>query len=251
MMKDRESPVEWVYGTNPVIEALRSGRDVSKVYLARQRNRGAREVITLAEVKGVPVSLKEDRFFEDRFDKGHQGIAALVSRKRLLTPEEILEIAEERGEAPFCLVLDGLEDPRNFGAVLRVADAAGIHGVVLQGRRSVGVTPVVAKASAGAVEYVQIAETVNIKHALRMFAERGISIVGAEAGGATSLWDADFTGPLAVVVGSEGQGLRRTVRDLCDTIVSLPMKGRVNSLNVSVACAVLAYEVLRQRTFQT
>lgn len=250
-MKDRESPLEWVYGTNPVIEALRSGRDVSKVFLARQRVRGAREVIALAEVKGVPVSVREDRFFEERFDKGHQGVAAVVARKRLLTPEEILGIPEERGETPFYLVLDGLEDPRNFGAILRVADAAGIHGVVLQGRRSVGVTPVVAKASAGAVEYVHIAETVNIKHALRMFAEQGISIVGAEAGGAMSLWNADLKGPLAVVLGSEGQGLRRTVKDLCDSIVSLPMKGKVNSLNVSVACAVLAYEVLRQRTCLT
>lgn len=246
-MKHRSGKLEMVCGVNPVAEALRSGRGVTKVYVSRQKSRGLRELIALAEAGGVAVSLSDEGFFDERFPKGHQGVAASVVQKRLVTPEDLLSVAEERGETPFFLVLDGLEDPRNFGAILRVADAAAIHGVVVQERRAAGISPAVAKASAGAIEYVQIAETVNIKHALRLFRERDITIVGAEASADLSLWECDFTAPLAIVVGSEGHGLRRTVRDLCDMIVSLPMRGHVNSLNVSVAAALLAYEVLRQR----
>jgi 23S rRNA (guanosine2251-2'-O)-methyltransferase len=249
-MKHRSDDSEMVYGVNPVTEALRSGRGVTRVYISRQKSRGARELVALAEAGGVPVSLLDENFFEERFAKGHQGVAASVVRKRLVTPEDLLSVPGERGEKSFFLILDGLEDPRNFGAILRIADAAAIHGVVVQARRCVGISPVVAKASAGAIEYVNIAETVNIKHAMRLFREREVTIIGADAAAARNLWESDFTVPLAIVVGSEGRGLRRTVRDLCDASVSLPMRGHVNSLNVSVAASVLAYEVLRQRASQ-
>jgi 23S rRNA (guanosine2251-2'-O)-methyltransferase len=246
-MNHRGDAFEMLCGVNPVLEALRSGRVVTKVYVSSQKSRSAREMIALAEARRVPVTVVEEDFFEERFAKGHQGVAAFVARKRHLTPEDLLSVPEERGEAPFFFILDGLEDPRNFGAILRVADAAGIHGVVVQERRAAGVGPSVAKASAGAVEYVNIAEAVNVKHAIRLFKERDITIVGAEAAASVSLWASDLTLPLAIVVGSEGRGLRRTVRDLCDTTVSLPMRGHVTSLNVSVAAAIFAYEVLRQR----
>jgi 23S rRNA (guanosine2251-2'-O)-methyltransferase len=148
---------------------------------------------------------------------------------------------------PFFLVLDGIEDPRNFGAILRVADAAGVHCVVFQTRRSAGITPVVSKASAGAVEHVPLVNVVNIKHALRTMKDQDVTIIGAEASASMTFWDADMKGPVAFVVGSEGQGLRRTVQEQCDVVVSLPMAGKVNSLNVSVATGIMAYELIRQR----
>jgi 23S rRNA (guanosine2251-2'-O)-methyltransferase len=145
------------------------------------------------------------------------------------------------------MVLDCIEDPRNFGAILRVADAAGVDGVIFQSRRSAGLTPVVYKASAGAIEHVNLAEVVNIKHAVALMKERDVTVIGAEADAPLSLWDVDMKAPLAVIVGSEGEGMRRTVKEMCDALVNLPMKGTVNSLNVSVAAGIIAYEVMRQR----
>ena len=159
----------------------------------------------------------------------------------------MLEIPAKKNELPFFLVLDCLEDPRNFGALLRVADAAGIHGIVLQSYRSVNLGAEVAKVSAGAVEYVPVTMLPNIKHAINEMRKNGIMIVGAEAGAENTLWDVDLNVPLAVVIGSEGKGIRQSVRTLCDYLVNIPMRGRINSLNVSVATGIFVFEILRQR----
>lgn len=243
-MKAQEN---WLYGINPVLEAIRSGRNISALHISRQRHDNVRQIVQLAEKNSIPVKFEDRDFFDSRFEKGHQGVAALVRKKKTLTIDDLLMVPAQKKETPFFLVIDCIEDPRNFGAILRVADAAGVHGVVFQSHRSAGITPVVSKASAGALEHVNLVEIVNIKHAIEKMKEQDILIIGAESGSDKTQWDVDMKVPLALVVGSEGEGLRRTVKDMCDIIVTLPMKGAVNSLNVSVATGVLAYEVLRQR----
>lgn len=238
----------WLYGVNPVLEAIKSGRKIKAIYISSQRHEQLEKFILMAESKGAAINFAEKDFFDSRFHKGHQGIAADVEKKALLGMYELLKIPSDRGEPPFFLVLDCIEDPRNFGAILRVADAAGIHGVVFQSHRSAGMSDVASKASAGASEYVNLVEVVNIKHAIDKMKTADISIIGAEAGSQlTTLWDIDMKIPLTFVVGSEGKGLRRTVRQMCDFFVNIPMNGNVNSLNVSMATGILAYEVLRQR----
>ena len=160
---------------------------------------------------------------------------------------ELLNIPEKRNETPLFLILDCIEDPGNVGAIVRSADAAGVHGVVIQEHRSAGLGPAVSKASAGAVEYVPVSRVSNIKHAISEMKERGITIIGAESGSGNMPWDVDFSVPAGLVIGSEYRGLRKTVAEKCDFVVSIPMRGRVNSLNVSAASAVLMFEVLRQR----
>lgn len=246
-MKDRDDRVYWIYGVNPVAEAVKSGRKIDAVYVQHQSQKHLGAVIRLARTRGIPVKPEAKEFFDSRFHKGHQGIAAAAAGKEKITIEELLGIPAQKGEPPFFIVLDSIEDPRNFGAILRVADAAGVHGVVFQTHRSAGISPVVAKASAGALEHVAVSETVNIKHAMEKMRKADIVLIGAEAGTGPELWDMDMQVPLALIVGSEGEGLRRTVREMCDMTVSLPMKGSVNSLNVSVAAGILAYEVMRQR----
>jgi 23S rRNA (guanosine2251-2'-O)-methyltransferase len=247
MSNKQQGKEEWLYGFNPVLEAIKSGRKIKTVYISKQRHEQVQKIIELAKAEGIRVELAERDFFDTRFYKGHQGIAAVVEKKGLLTIDELLTIPEKREELAFFLILDLIEDPRNFGAILRVADATGVHGVVFQYHRSAGITPVVSKASAGALEHVNIAEVVNIKHAIDKMKRLDITIVGAEAGSELTPWDIDMKGPMAFVIGSEGQGLRKTVREMCDFVVSLPMRGIVNSLNVSVATGILSYEVIRQR----
>lgn len=239
---------EWVYGFNPVYEALRSGRAVH-LYISKKRQKDVQKILSMAESKKVPLEFKEDFFFE-RFGKSHQGIAAVVKEKRFLSIDELLKIPEKVSEVPFFLILDGLEDPRNFGAILRIADALGIHGVVIQSHRTVKVTDTVSKASAGAIEFVNISQVVNIKHAIDKMKSLGITVFGAEAGSGFTPWEMDMKVPLAIVIGSEGKGIRMTVKKMCDFLISIPMKGMVNSLNVSVATAVIAYEILRQRSLK-
>jgi 23S rRNA (guanosine2251-2'-O)-methyltransferase len=237
----------WVYGVNPVREALRSGRAVRSVHIYSGRKKGVGDIRAEAEERGVPIKAERAEFFDSRFPKGHQGVAAQIEQKGYVSLEELLRIPEERGEAPFFVILDEVEDPRNLGAVLRTAEAAGVHGVVIQKHRQAGLGPIAIKASAGASEHIALSTVPNIKNAIYKMKEMGVTVVGAEAGGDALPWQADLSGPLALVVGSEGRGLRRTVREKCDIIIGLPMRGRVNSLNASVAAGVLIYEALRQR----
>jgi 23S rRNA (guanosine2251-2'-O)-methyltransferase len=240
------SEAEWIYGLNPVLEALRSGRGIKSVviYSGREKDPGIEGEATR---HGLKIQRADSFFFDSRFPKGHQGVAALVAPREYAGIDELLSLPAAKNEAPLFLLLDLLEDPRNFGAVLRVADAGGVHGVVIQSHRSVSLSPEAVKASAGAAEYIPVAMVSNIKHAMRDMSNSGITIVGAEADTDKTLWDLDLSVPLAVVMGSEGKGMRRTVRENCDILVSIPMKGRVNSLNVSVATGVVVFEIMRQR----
>lgn len=243
----QDNKESWLYGLNPVLEAVKSGSKIISICISKQRHEQIQKIIGLAKEQGIRIEFADKEFFDSKFHKGHQGVAALVEKKRLLSIDELLSVPEKKREIPFFLILDLIEDPRNFGAILRVADAAGVHGVVFQSHRSAGVTSLVSKASAGALEYVNLAEVVNIKHAMEKMKKLDIMIIGAEADSELSIWDVDMKVPLAVVIGSEGEGLRRTVREMCDFTVNLPMRGTVNSLNVSVATGILAYEVMRQR----
>ena len=245
--RQKNQQEEWVYGLNPVLEAVRSGREVKTVFLSSGRRDRIAEIEEEITSRGIKITRADNTFFDSRFIKGHQGIAALAAPRKYADMEEILAVPSERGETPLFLILDCIEDPRNFGAILRVADAGGVHGVVIQSHRSASLTPEAVKASAGAAEYIPIAITPNIKHAIREMKDLGITIAGAEASAEQTLWDADLKGPLAVVIGSEGHGLRKTVKEDCDVLVNLPMKGRVNSLNASVASGIVIFEIMRQR----
>ena len=250
-MKDKNL----IYGLNPVREAIKAGT-AEEVYVSSTRKKGLKDMLKQAEDAGVEVQVIRDQsFFDSRFAKGHQGIAASLraqgaqgARPSLRSIEELLALKPQSGNRlALYVVLDQIEDPRNLGAILRTAEAAGAAGVVTQERRAAGLTPEAVKASAGASEHIPLVVVTNIKNALRRMQQEGITIAGAEAlDEAVPAWDADLSLPLALVVGSEGKGLRRTVREICDVLVSLPLKGKVGSLNVSVACGAIIFEILRQ-----
>lgn len=242
-----ESAEEWIYGANPLFEAMRAGRRINKIFLSSQRHSKVEEIRREAAARNIPVGIVEQAFLDKLFRKGHQGIAASVSPKQPLPLDELLNMPFRKKEIPFFLILDCIEDPGNFGALFRVADAAGMHGIIIQSHRSVHLSADVAKVSAGALEYVPVSIVPNIKHAIRIMRENDIAVVGAEAGAETVFWDADLSMPLALVVGSEGKGLRQTVSAMCDLRIRIPMAGHVNSLNVSVAASLIAFEILRQR----
>jgi len=240
---------EWIYGSNPVHEALRAGRNIKTVYLCSGRHEKVKvaEIRREAEIRGVPVEAADHLFFDSRFPKGHQGVAAKVLQKGYLSIGELISGVSGAKEAPLLVILDGIEDPRNLGAIMRSVDAAGGHGIVIQSHRSASPGPEASKASAGAVEHVAVSMVSNIKHAMRQMKESGIIVIGAESGDYPAIWDVDLTVPLAVIIGSEGSGMRKTVRENCDMIVTIPMKGKINSLNASVAAGILLFEILRQR----
>ncbi len=238
-----------IEGRNPVLEALRSGREINKLLVARGAREGSiREVLRLARRAGVIVQ-EVDRSRLDAMAPGrnHQGVIALVAAHRYAEVEEILDRAAQAGEDPLILVLDGIEDPQNLGSLLRTADAAGVHGVIIPERRAAGLTETVAKVSAGAIEYVPVARVTNIARTLDELKEQGIWVVGTHQEGRELYHEAALTGPLAVVIGSEGKGIGRLVASKCDFMVRLPMLGHVTSLNAAVAGAILVYEVRRQR----
>lgn len=237
-----------IAGRNPVREALRSERPINKILLLKDSNSGPlREILALAKEKGILVQRAEKRAL-DKFapEVAHQGVLALVAPKAYVTVEELLD-GVPPDELPFLLLLDEINDPHNLGAILRTADAAGAHGVIIPRRRSAPLTPTVAKSSAGAIEYVPVARVANMPQTIEILKKRGIWLVGAEPDGPSLYWEAKLDLPLAVVIGGEDKGLGRLVKERCDFLVKLPMLGRMNSLNASVAAALLSYEVVRQR----
>ncbi len=241
---------ELIEGRNAVLEALRAGRAIDKLYISRgEVDRTLGHIASTAREKGVVV-VECDRRKLDFMSRthAHQGVVAVCAVRDYCTVEDILAIAEDRGEPPFVVVCDEISDGHNLGAIIRSAECAGAHGVVIPKRRSAGLTAVVDKASAGAAEHVAIARVPNLPAALRELKERGLWIYGTAADGQSDLWHTDFAGPLALVIGSEGDGMGRLVRESCDFIVSLPMRGRINSLNASAAAAITMYEILRQRS---
>ncbi len=238
-----------IEGKNAVMEAIRAGRPLDKVFLARgSADKALAFIASSAKNAGVTVT-DCDRRKLDAMSRthAHQGVIAVAAARAYCTLEDILAHAEELGQDPFVVVCDGIEDPRNLGAIIRCAECAGAHGVVLPKHRSAGLTAAADKTSAGAAEHMLVARVPNLTAALHTMKERGLWIFGAEAGGGSPLWKTDMKGPVCLVIGSEGAGMSRLVREECDFVMDIPLMGKVNSLNASAAAAVLLYEIVRQR----
>ncbi len=236
-------------GRNAVTEALKAGRTIDKVFIADgDTDKGLQRLAAQAKEAGaviVPVDRRKLDFMSTTH--AHQGIIAQVAAHDYYTIEEILAYAESRGEAPLLVLCDELADPHNLGAILRCAECAGAHGVIIPKRRSVGLTATVAKASAGAIEYMRVARVPNMNNAIRELKEKGVWVFGTAAEGSQPLYRADLTGPAAIVIGNEGDGMSPLVRKNCDMLLSIPMAGQISSLNASAAAAILLYEAVRQR----
>lgn len=246
---DREDLIE---GRNAVIEAFRAGRNIDKIYLARgETDRSIGYIKAKARDAGVAV-VETDRRKLDAMSvtHAHQGVVAVAAVKAYCAVSDILQVAADKGEAPLIVACDQISDPRNLGAILRSAECAGVHGVILPRRRGVGVTGVVDKTSAGAAEYVPVARVSNLASALSELKEQGLWICGSAPGNGQNLWQTDLTGPLCLVIGGEGDGMSRLVTARCDFLVSIPMRGRLDSLNAATAAGILLYEALRQRMRQ-
>ena len=239
---------EQIEGRNAVLEAFRSGKCVDKLFIldgcqdgpVRTIAREARKTDTIINY------VSKERLDQLSETRAHQGVIAQIAAYEYSTVEEILARAEEKGEPPFLILLDNVEDPHNLGAIIRTANLAGAHGVIIPKRRAVGLTSTVAKTSAGAINYTPVAKVTNIVRTIEELKEKGIWFVCADMGGET-MYDLDLTGPMGLVIGNEGEGVSRLVREACDFTASIPMKGDIDSLNASVAEGVLAYEIVRQR----
>ena len=238
-----------IEGRNAVIEALRAGTTMDKIYLAKgETDKTLGHIASKARAQGIVV-VEADRRKLDGMSRthAHQGVIALAAVREYVSIEDILQAAKDKGEPPLLVICDELSDPHNLGAVIRTAECAGAHGVVIPKRRSAGLTAVVAKTSAGAVSHIPVARVANLPSLLKELKKAGLWIFGSAADGTTPLYDADLKGPAAIVIGSEGEGMSRLVTENCDFLVSIPMKGKLNSLNASAAAAILLYEAVRQR----
>ncbi|MGL4363131.1 MAG: 23S rRNA (guanosine(2251)-2'-O)-methyltransferase RlmB [Cellulosilyticaceae bacterium] len=239
-----------VYGRNAVIEILKSGRSIEKIYIQSGENEGSiKKIIGEAKSKGILIQeTPRTKLDEICMMEKHQGVVAYVSLRDYVTVDEILNDAKEKGEDPFILILENIQDPHNLGAIIRSAHNAGVHGIIIAKRRAVGLTATVAKSSAGAIEYMKVAKVANIAQTIEELKSKGIWVACADMDGSIIYQD-NMKGPIGIVIGSEGDGISRNVRNKCDFVVSIPMYGKVTSLNASVAASILAYEVVRQRNF--
>lgn len=241
---------EIIAGKHSVTEALRSGRTINKIWIAENAQKHLTQPI-IAEAKKAGIVIQHvDKRKLDQLAPGiqHQGVVAQAAPYAYVELEDLLSSAESRGEAPFLLILDEIEDPHNLGSILRTADCTGVHGVVLPKRRSAQITATVSKTSAGAVEYVPVARVTNLAQSIEQLKEAGVWVVGTVVDAEEEIYDTNvFDGPVAVVIGNEGKGMGRLIREKCDVLLKLPMAGRINSLNASVAAGVVMYEVLRRR----
>ena len=245
---DRELDENVIVGRNAVRELLSSGRDIEKLYITSSDKEGSiNQLIGLAAERGIPIT-ECDRTRLDSIACGtrHQGIIAIAAERNYSTLEEILSYAEEKGESPFVVICDGIEDPHNLGAIIRSAECSGVHGVIIPKRRAVGLTATVSKSSAGALEHMRIAKVTNLASTIDELKERGFWIYGADMDGST-YYKTDMKGASAIVLGSEGSGISRLVKEKCDFIVSIPLYGQINSMNVSCAAAIIFAEVAKQR----
>lgn len=239
---------EHIEGVNPVTEALRAGRKARCLLVAQGRSGAAADAVRLAREAGVAVEqVSRERLDAMSKTRNHQGIILLAWPREYVQVGDLLARAAGRGEPPFLVMAAGVEDPQNLGSLLRSADAAGVHGVIIPERRAVGLTPATVRASAGASEYVPVARVTNLVNTVKELKAEGVWVYGAEAAGGTPYYRIDMTGPLLLVVGGEDRGIPRLLRETCDFLVSIPMRGGVSSLNAAVAGAVLLYEILRQR----
>ena len=246
MPEENENQLE---GRNALTEALRSGRTLDKVFIAAgETDRGLQRLAAEAKEAGaVVVAVDRRKLDAMSITRAHQGVIAYAAARAYFTIDDILQEAADRGEAPLIVICDELSDPHNLGAIIRSAECAGAHGVIIPKRRSVGLTAVVAKASAGAVEYMKVCKVSNINNAIAELKEKGVWVFGTAAEGSIPMYKADLTVPAAIVIGSEGDGMSRLVQKNCDVTVHIPMKGQITSLNASAAASILLYEAVRQR----
>lgn len=247
-MAEAELPENLLVGRNPIREAIKAGRDIEKLLVMRGDLSGsAREIVAKAREARIVVQ-EVDKSRLDAIYPNHQGMLAYVSAANYSSMEEIFEAAAARGEEPFVVVLDGVTDPHNLGAIIRTAECVGAHGVIIPERRSAGLTPAAVKAAAGATEYVKIVKVINLNRTLEELKERGLWVIGAAMDGEDA-FRADLTGPTALVIGAEGEGISQLVLKKCDRVLSLPMKGHLDSLNASVAAGVMMYAIMNARRF--
>ncbi len=238
-----------IYGRNPIIEALEAGRDVDKILIQEGLRHTQIGIIrNLAKDRGVVYQFVDKRKL-DRMTEGenHQGVVAYAAAHSYTDLDDILALAEDSGEPPFLIICEGITDPHNLGSIIRTANAAGAHGVIIPKNRSVSLNSVVAKVSAGAIEHTPVARVTNIGQTIELLKKRGLWITGTSLKGSQLCYESDLTGPLAIVIGSEGEGMSKNVGDKCDFLVKIPMLGKAESLNASVAAGVLMYEAVRQR----
>ncbi|MDE4543355.1 23S rRNA (guanosine(2251)-2'-O)-methyltransferase RlmB [Thermoanaerobacterium sp. R66] len=245
-MKENENII---YGRNPVLEAINSGREIEKIYVSKNAKGNISKIIKSARDKNIIISTADNVTLDKMSGNGnHQGVVALCSLYKYCDVEDILEYANEKGEKPFILLLDGITDTHNFGAIIRTAEAFSAHGIVIPKRRSAVVNSTVVKTSAGATEYMKIAKVSNINNAINNLKKQGVWIVGSSVDAKEDFSNVDYDQPIAIVIGSEGEGISDLVKKNCDYLVKIPMTGNMNSLNASVAASIFMYEVVRQRT---
>ena len=239
-----------ICGRNPVLEALRSERTIDKILIASGEREGSvLKIMAMAKEDGIPVVTVGRETLERLFPNlSHQGVAAYVTEKEYCSLEDILKAAEEKNEKPFIIIADGITDPHNLGSIIRTADCAGAHGVIIPKRRSCGMTSVVFKTSAGAAEHMNVARVTNLVDAVRRLKELNVWIFGTDGEGDTYYYDCDFDCGTALIIGSEGSGMGRLLKDSCDYLIKIPVLGKVNSLNASCAAAVCMFEVVKKRT---
>ncbi|AKR33167.1 MULTISPECIES: 23S rRNA (guanosine(2251)-2'-O)-methyltransferase RlmB [Bacillus] len=239
---------EYIIGRNPVIEALRSGRDINKIWIAEGAAKGQVQIVlALAKENKIILQHAPKKKLDQLVEGNHQGVIAQVAAYQYAELEDLFKVAEKRNEDPFFLILDEIEDPHNLGSIMRTADATGAHGIIIPKRRAVGLTASVAKASTGAIEYIPVARVTNLSRTIDELKERGLWIAGTDAKGKTDYRNLDSTMPIGLVIGSEGKGMSRIIGEKCDFLITLPMVGKVTSLNASVAASLLMYEVYRKR----
>ncbi len=246
---EKQSFSDQVEGRNSVLELLESGKDINKIFVSRGEKQGSiYKIIGKAKDQKIVVVEVDRKKLDEMSQTGnHQGVIAIVPPFEYCEVDDILEEAQKRKEDPFIIILDGLEDPHNLGAIIRTAETAGVHGIIIPKRRAVGVNSTVNKSSAGAVEYMKIARVNNITDTIHYLKEKGLWIIGTDMDTNTYYYDQDMTGPIAVVIGSEGFGMTRLVKENCDMLIKIPMKGKITSLNASVSAGIVMYEIVKQK----
>ncbi|MCX7748269.1 MAG: 23S rRNA (guanosine(2251)-2'-O)-methyltransferase RlmB [Clostridia bacterium] len=244
------SDIDKLEGRNPVLEALKAGRTINKILIAKGDREGSiKQIVALAKEKGIIVQeVERVKLNNLSSTHAHQGVIAFVSAKEYVELEDILKIAEEKNEAPFIIILDDITDSYNLGSILRTANAVGAHGIVIPKRRAIGLTASVSKASAGAIEYVPVARVTNISQTIETLKKANIWVVGTDVTGEKPYYKNNLKGPIALVIGSEGEGIGKLVKEKCDFLVNIPMLGEISSLNAGVAAGIVMYEILRQRS---
>lgn len=252
-MAEKTPTDDRIEGRNPVLEAMRAGRTFNKIYVAARQDSARPDptmarIINMAKDLRIPImEVPKASLDEMSQTHNHQGVIAQVASHEYVGIDEMLKRAEEKGEAPLLLLLDELKDAYNLGSILRIADAAGVHGVIIPQHRSIGLDSMVAKASAGAIEYVPVARVTNLSRTILELKEKGFWIAGTDAEGTNQYFDDVWSGPMAIVIGSEGEGMSKNIKDKCDFLLSIPMAGSVNSLNAAVAAGIVVFEAVRQR----